>query len=352
MQQILECVPNFSEGRDLTIISKITAAIERVEGVVLLHVDSGYAANRTVVTFAGPPDLVVEAAFQAIQCAAELIDMRQHQGEHPRIGATDVCPLVPIAGITIEETVEFARSLARRVGDELSIPVYCYESAALIPHRKSLANCRSGEYEGLATKLKLKEWQPDFGPSMLNAKSGLTIIGARNLLIAYNINLNTASAELANAIATEVRESGYLKRVGDSINGPFELDNVGKPIRIAGTLKNVRAIGWFIEEYGKAQVSMNLLDYKLTKLHQVFEEVSRCAKEKGVVVTGSELIGLIPLAALIEAGSYFRQKQNLPLTCSEQELIQLAIQSLGLDELEPFDPDQRIIEKVLQKKAR
>lgn len=352
MQQILECVPNFSEGRDQTIILKITAAIERIEGVVLLHVDAGYAANRTVVTFAGPPELVVEAAFQAIKCAAELIDMRQHQGEHPRIGATDVCPLVPISGITIEETVEFARALARRVGDELSIPVYCYESAAFSDHKKSLANCRSGEYEGLAAKLKLQEWHPDFGPSKLNAKSGLTIIGARNLLIAYNINLNTASVELANTIANQVRESGYLKRVGDPIDGPFELDKRGKPIRIPGSLKNVRAIGWFIEEYGVAQVSTNLLDYKTTKLHQLFEEVERCAKENGVAVTGSELIGLIPLDALVEAGTYFRQKQCLPIPCSEELLIESAIQFLGLAELNPFDPNQRIIEKVLQKKAR
>ncbi len=352
MQRILECVPNFSEGRDQTVIDKITASIERIAGVALLHVDSGYAANRTVVTFAGPPDLVVEAAFQAIKCAAELIDMRLHIGEHPRIGATDVCPLVPISGITIDETAEYARALARRVGDELSIPIYCYESAAFSDHRRSLANCRSGEYEGLVYKLQLKEWQPDFGPTTLNEASGLTIIGARNLLIAYNINLNTSSIELANAIAGEVRESGYLKRVEESIHGAFELDKMGKPIRIPGTLKNIRAIGWFIEEYGVAQVSMNLLDYKKTKLYQVFEEVRRCAKGKGLTATGSELIGLIPLDALLEAGRYFNQKENLSINRSDQMLIEKAIQSLGLNELAPFIPEERIIEYVLTKKTR
>ena len=352
MEQILECVPNFSEGRDQTVIKQITDAIERVSGVALLHVDTGYAANRTVVTFAGPADMVVEAAFQAIKLASELIDMREHKGEHPRIGATDVCPLIPIAGITMEEAIGYAQALAKRVGNELSIPVFCYEFAAYTDTRKSLANCRSGEYEGLTAKLKLHEWHPDFGPTEINEKSGLSIIGARHVLIAYNVNLNTSSVEIAEAIAGEVRESGRLKRVGDKIKGELIVDDLGRPIRIPGSLKKVRALGWFIQEYGVAQLSMNILDYTTTALHQAFEEVSRCAQEKGVTVTGSELIGLVPLKAMRDAGIYFRQKNKMSINCSDQVLIEYAILSLGLDNLAPFEPDKRIIEYVLAKKAQ
>jgi glutamate formiminotransferase/formiminotetrahydrofolate cyclodeaminase len=348
MRQIIECVPNFSEGRDLSIISQITKVIEKVKGIRLLNVDSGFATNRTVVTFIGEPEMVIEAAFSAIQRASELIDMRHHKGEHPRFGATDVCPLIPISNISMDETVEHARRLAKRVGNELNIPVYCYEFAAFDEKRKSLANCRSGEYEGLAYKMKTRDWQPDFGPLSFNSQSGATAIGARNLLIAYNINLNTNSVQLANSIACDVRESGRVKREGDELTGKIVMDQYGMPLRIPGTLKKVRAIGWYIKEYGIAQISMNLTDIKVTSVHQAFEEVCIKAKDHGAQVTGSELIGLIPLQAMLDAGRYFLQKQHLSAEIPDSEIIDFAIKSLGLDELAPFDPDKRIIEYIIE----
>jgi glutamate formiminotransferase/formiminotetrahydrofolate cyclodeaminase len=347
MKQIIECVPNFSEGRDLTIIKRITDVIESVKGIRLLNVDPGHATNRTVVTFVGEPDQVVEAAFKAIQLASELIDMHYHKGEHPRFGATDVCPFVPISNITMEETVEYARLLAKRVGNELNIPVYCYEFAAFEEKRKSLANCRAGEYEGLAEKLKNLEWQPDFGPASFNARSGASAIGARNFLIAYNVNLNTTSVRLANSIAFDVREAGRIMRVGDPVTGKIINDEHGEPVRIPGTLKKVRAIGWFIKEYGIAQISMNLTDITITSIHQAFDEVCERARDRGIRVTGSELIGVIPLQAMLDAGKYFLQKQHRSVGISDQEIIKIAVKSLGLDELAPFDPNKRIIEYLL-----
>ena len=347
MKQFVECVPNFSEGRDLSKIKKITDAIESVKGIRLLNVDPGYATNRTVVTFAGEPEMVIEAAFLAIKCASEVIDMRSHKGEHPRFGATDVCPLVPISGITMDQTVEYARRLASRVGDELAIPVYCYEYAASEEKRCSLANCRAGEYEGLAEKLKSAEWQPDYGPAIFNALTGAVAIGARDFLIAYNINLNTTSVRLANSIAFDVREAGRIKREGDPVVGKIIKDEHGEPLRIPGTLKKVRAIGWFIKEYGIAQISMNLTDIITTPVHKAFDEVCRRAQERGVRVTGSELIGLIPLDAILEAGKYFLRKQQRSTGIPDDEIIQIAIKSLGLDELSPFEPKKRIIEYLL-----
>lgn len=347
MKQLIECVPNFSEGRDLSIIKQITDVIEGVKGIRLLNVDPGHATNRTVVTFVGEPGQVIIAAFKAIQRASELIDMRYHKGEHPRFGATDVCPLVPVSNITMEETVEYARLLAKRVGNELNIPVYCYEYAAFEEKRRSLANCRSGEYEGLAEKLRIAGWLPDFGPSIFNERSGATAIGARNFLIAYNINLNTTSVRLANSIAFDVREAGRIKREGDPITGKIILNEHGEPLRIPGTLKKVRAIGWFIKEYGIAQISMNLTDIMATPVHVAFDEVCERARERGIRVTGSELIGVIPLQAMLDAGKYFLQKQHRSVGISDREIIKIAIKSLGLDELAPFDPDKRIIEYML-----
>jgi glutamate formiminotransferase / formiminotetrahydrofolate cyclodeaminase len=348
MKQIIECVPNFSEGRDLRIIKQITDVIESVKGVRLLNVDPGYATNRTVVTFVGEPDLVVEAAFLSIRCAGELIDMRFHKGEHPRFGATDVCPLVPVSNITIDETVEFARLLAKRVGDELNIPVYCYEFAAFEEKRRSLSNCRAGEYEGLADKLKTDGWQPDFGPGIFNERSGATAIGARNFLIAYNINLNTTSVRLANSIAFDVREAGRIKREGNPVTGKIVRDEHGEPLRIPGNLKKVRAIGWYIREYGIAQISMNLTDITETSVHQAFDEVCERAGERGIRVTGSELIGLIPLQAMLDAGKYFLRKQHQSCGIPDGEIIKIAVKSMGLDELATFDPEKRIIEYLLQ----
>lgn len=350
MKQLIECVPNFSEGRDLSIIKQITDVIESVKGIRLLNVDPGFATNRTVVTFVGEPELVVEAAFLAIQRASELIDMHYHKGEHPRFGATDVCPFVPISAITMEETVEYARLLAKRVGNELNIPVYCYESAAFKEKRQSLANCRAGEYEGLAEKLKTADWQPDFGPTTFNAKSGATAIGARNFLIAYNVNLNTTSVRLANSIAFDVREAGRIKRQGDPVTGKIINDEHGEPVRIPGTLKKVRAIGWFIQEYGIAQISMNLTDITITSVHQAFDEVCERARDRGIRVTGSELIGIIPLQAMLNAGKYFLKKQHRSVGIPDREIIKIAVKSLGLDELAPFDPDKRIIEYLLENK--
>ena len=351
MKQLIECVPNFSEGRNLAIIKQITDAIESIKGIRLLNIDPGHATNRTVVTFVGEPEQVVEAAFQGIKRASELIDMRFHKGEHPRFGATDVCPLVPISNITMEETSEFARKLAKRVGEELNISVYCYEFSAFEEKRRSLANCRAGEYEGLSEKLKSTEWKPDFGPSTLNVRSGASAIGARNFLIAYNVNLNTTSVRLANSIAFDVRETGRILRDGDPVTGKIVTNESGEPIRIPGTLKKVRAIGWFIKEYGIAQISINLTDIETTPIHKAFDEVCERARDRGVRVTGSELIGMIPLQAMLDAGKYFLQKQHRSLGISDHEIIKIAIKSMGLDELAPFDPDKRIIEYLMMEKS-
>lgn len=351
MKQLIECVPNFSEGRNNKTIELLADLIRKSEGVKLLNVDPGKATNRTVFTFVGEPAYVVEAAFAAIKKAGELIDMRHHHGEHPRFGATDVCPLVPIANITMEETAHWAQKLAKRVGEELQIPVYCYEFAARDEERRSLANCRSGEYEGLKQKLKLPEWKPDFGPSVWNeqiSRTGATAIGARNFLVAYNINLNTTSVRRANAIAFDVREAGRVFRDGDSLTGKIVKDENGEPIRIPGTLQKVRAIGWFIEEYGIAQISMNLTDITVTPVHIAFDEVCKKATDRGIRVTGSELVGLIPLEAMLEAGRYYLRKQERSTGVPDAELIKIAVKSMGLDELSPFDPQNRIIEYMLE----
>ena len=351
MSALIECVPNFSEGRDLDVIRQVTARIESVEGATLLHVDPGKATNRTVVTFAGSPDGVVEAAFRAIAAAAELIDMRRHTGEHPRMGATDVCPLVPISGITMEETAEHARRLAERVGRELGIPVYLYEAAQPDPARKNLSVIRAGEYEGLPAKLADPAWRPDFGPAAFNPRTGATVIGARDFLVAFNVNLNTTSTRRANAVAFDVRESGRPLREGDPLTGSAVTDSDGNPVMVPGSLKAVKAIGWYIEEYGVAQVSMNLTDLGVTPLHAAFDEVCRRAEARGLRVTGSELVGLIPKAAMLDAGRYFLRKQRRSVGVSEAELLRIAVKSLGLDDLGPFNPEERIIEYRLQDPA-
>jgi glutamate formiminotransferase/formiminotetrahydrofolate cyclodeaminase len=336
MKQIIECVPNFSEGVDAAIINSIAAQISSIAHVKLLNVDPGKGANRTVITFAGEPENVVEAAFLAIKKAGELIDMRSQKGEHPRMGATDVCPLIPISNISMDETVVYANKLAKRVGEELGIPVYLYEYSQPDKSRNNLSVMREGEYEGFFDKIKLPGWKPDFGPAQLDAKRGATVIGARDLLVAYNINLNTTSTQIAHDIALVIRESGRVSR-----------DAEGNKSQIPGTLKKVKAIGWYIEEYGKAQVSMNLTNIGITAVHQVFEEVCAQAAAHSVKVTGSELIGMIPLNAMLDAGRYFFRKQNLPEDVSESELINNAIKHMGLDELSPFDPVKRIIEYQL-----
>lgn len=346
---LIECVPNFSEGVDLGIIKQITDQIESVEGVMLLDVDPGKATNRTVVTFVGHPDVVIEAAYLAIKKASELIDMSKHKGEHPRMGATDVCPLIPVSGITMEETVVYAQKLGKRVGEELNIPVYLYEAAQPNEARKNLSIIRAGEYEGFFDKIKLPEWKPDFGPAEFNAKCGGTVIGARDFLIAYNVNLNTKSVRLANSVAFDVREAGRVKREGNPVTGKVVKDADGNDVRIPGTLKAVKAIGWFIEEYNIAQISMNLTNYKITSVHQAFDEVCRSAQSRGLRVTGSELVGLIPLSAMLDAGKHYLQKQNRSVGVSESELIHIAVKSLGLDELAPFDPEKKIIEYKLRK---
>ena len=351
MNKIIECVPNFSEGRDATVIKQITDAIESVDGIKLLDVDPGKATNRTVVTFVGEPEDVMEAAFRGIKKAAEVIDMRKHKGEHPRFGATDVCPLVPVANVTMEEAVEYARKLAERVGKELEIPVFCYEFAAFTEERKSLANCRSGEYEGLKDRITTEKWKPDFGPNQWSEKvagSGATAIGARNFLVAYNVNLNTTSTRRANAIAFDIREAGRIKREGNPITGKIVTDENGEPVRIPGSLKKTRAIGWYIEEYGIAQISINLTDITVTPVHVAFDEVSERARERGLRATGSELVGLIPLSAMLDAGKYFLRKQQRSVGISDDEIIKIAIKSLGLDELGPFDPKKKIIEYVIE----
>lgn len=347
-------MPNFSEGRNLNIIKEITNAIESVGGISLLDVDPGKATNRTVVTFVGDPESVIEAAFLGIKRAAELIDMSKHRGEHPRFGATDVCPLVPVANVTMEEAVDYARKLAKRVGEELEIPVFCYEFAAFKPLRQSLANCRSGEYEALKERITTQEWKPDFGKGEWNkrvAGSGVTAIGARNFLVAYNVNLNTTSTRRANAIAFDVREAGRVKREGNPLSGKIVTDENGEPIRIPGTLKKTRAIGWYIEEYGVAQISINLTDITVTPVHIAFDEVAEKARDRGIRATGSELVGLIPLQAMLDAGKYFLKKQERSTGISDKEIIKIAVKSLGLDELAPFDPKKKIIEYVIENKA-
>ena len=347
MKRIIECVPNFSEGRDLEKIAQITGVIESVAGVRLLNVDPGKATNRTVVTFVGEPEAVIEAAFQAIRKAGELIDMSTHTGEHPRMGATDVCPLIPISGISMEETAAYAQQLAKRVGEELDLPVYLYEEAQSIPARKNLSVIRAGEYEGFFKKILQPEWKPDFGPAVMDAKRGATVIGARDFLIAYNVNLNTTSTRRANAVAFDVREAGRVKRE----NGQVVKDAHGQPVNIPGSLKSVKAIGWFIEEYGIAQISMNLTNIRVTPLHIAFDEVCERARDRGLRVTGSELVGLVPLQALTEAGKYFLRKQNRSVGVSEKTLIDMAVRSMGLDELTPFKPEERVIEYLLQDPA-
>lgn len=348
MQPLIECVPNFSEGRNPAIIKEITQAIESVEGVTLLDVDPGKATNRTVVTFVGHPDAVIEAAYRGIKRASEVIDMRGHSGQHPRMGATDVCPLIPISGISMEETAAYAVKLAERVGKDLAIPVYLYEAAQPNKDRSNLSIIRAGEYEGFAEKIKLPEWKPDFGPTVFNETAGATVIGARDFLIAYNVNLNTKSTRIANRIAFDVREAGRVKREGNPISGKVVNDENGEPVRIPGKLKHVKAIGWYIEEYNMAQISMNLTNYKETPLHIAFEETRKSADERGVRVTGSELVGLIPLQAMLDAGKYFLEKQGSSAGVSNQELIDCAIRSLGLNELSPFDPSKKIIEYLLK----
>jgi len=350
MKKIIECVPNFSEGRNSAVIKEITNAIESVEGIKLLDVDPGKATNRTVVTFVGSPEDVVEAAFRGIKKAAEVIDMRNHSGEHPRFGATDVCPLVPVANVTMEEAVEYARKLAERVGNELGIPVFCYEYAAFSDERKSLANCRSGEYEALKDRITSERWKPDFGPSNWSesvSKTGASAIGARNFLVAYNVNLNTTSTRRANSIAFDIREAGRVKREGDPVTGKIVTDENGEPVRIPGTLKKTRAIGWYIEEYGIAQISINLTDISVTPVHVAFDEVCEKARSRGIRVTGSELVGLIPLNAMLDAGKYFLQKQQRSTGIADDEIIKIAVKSLGLNELAPFDPKKKIIEYVI-----
>ncbi len=346
LHQLVECVPNFSEGNDLTIIKQITDAVESVEDVRLLNVDPGKATNRTVVTFVGSPDKVVEAAFLAIKKAGELIDMSKHHGEHPRMGATDVCPLIPVANISMEETVKYAAQLGERVGKELGIPVYLYESAASKPERKNLSDIRAGEYEGFRKKILLPEWKPDYGEAKFNVKSGATVIGARDFLVAYNINLNTTSVRRANAVAFDVREKGRVKR--STVTGETEKDAAGNPVYVAGTLKSVKAIGWYIEEYGIAQISMNLTNINITSVHTAFDEVCNKAEQRGIRVTGSELVGLIPKKCLVDAGKYFLKKQQRSAGVSEEELIRIAVKSLGLNELAPFDPKKKIIEYLLE----
>ncbi len=350
MNKLIECVPNFSEGRDMAVIKQITDEIEKIDGVKLLDVDPGATTNRTVVTFVGTPDEVVEAAFQAVKKAQEVIDMRQHKGDHPRFGATDVCPLVPISDITMEETAAYARKLGQRIGDELGIPVYLYENAATEEKRRNLANNREGEYEGLKEKLSDPAWKPDLGPAEFNesvARSGATAVGARDFLIAVNFNLNTTSTRRANAIAFDVREKGRPKREGNPITGKPIVDESGEPVMIPGTLKGTKAIGWYIEEYGIAQVSMNITNLSETPLHIAVDEVSEKAAARGIRVTGLEIVGLVPKKAIIDAGKYYLTKQTRSLGITESEIVKIAIKSMGLDDLKPFDPKEKIIEYVL-----
>ncbi|GAB5539279.1 MAG: hypothetical protein Salg2KO_13820 [Salibacteraceae bacterium] len=351
LDKIIECVPNISEGRDAQKIDAITSVVESVDGVMLLNVDPGKATNRTVITFAGAPEPVIEAAFLLIKKASELIDMSKHKGEHPRFGATDVCPLVPVANISMEETVEYAHKLGKRLGEELDLPIYFYENAAKSDGRKNLATVRSGEYEGLKKKLSDPTWKPDHGPAAFTskvAKTGVTAVSARDFLVAYNINLNTTSTRRANAIAFDVRERGRVKREGDSLTGKIVKDENGKPVNIPGMLKAVKGIGWFIEEYGIAQISYNLTNISITSIHEAFDATCERAQARGLRVTGSELIGLVPKAALLDAGKHFLKKQERSLGIHEEEIIKIAVKSLGLDDLAPFNVRERVIEYVLE----
>ena len=350
-KQIIECVPNISEGRNKAIIKQVTDEIERVKGVKLLDVDPGEATNRTVITFVGAPDAVLEAAFQCVKKAAQLIDMRHHHGAHPRMGATDVCPLIPVSGITLEECAVLARKLAERIANELQIPCYCYEAAARTPERRNLAICRKGEYEGLAERMTVEAEAPDFGARPWDegvARTGCTAVGARDFLIATNFNLNTTSTRRANAIAFDVREKGRPKREGGSPVGKPMKDENGKTIMIPGTLKGTKAIGWFIDEYGIAQVSMNITNINATPLHVAFDEVCRCAQNRGIRVTGTEIVGLIPKRTLIDAGKYFLRKQNRSTGIPEEDILQIAIKSMGLDDLKEFNPREKVIESLLE----
>ena len=351
MKPIIECVPNISEGRYLKKINEISQIVTQVEGIKLLDVDPGKATNRTVITFVGHPDAVIEAAFLLIQKASELIDMRTHKGEHPRFGATDVCPLIPIAGITMEETAQYARKLGERVGRELGIPGYFYEYAATEEKRRNLASCRAGEYEGLPQKLTDAAWIPDFGPAAYNetvAQTGAIAISAREFLVALNVNLNTTSERRANAIAFDIREAGRVKREGNPVTGKQVLDDNGEPIRIPGKLKAVKGIGWYIEEYGIAQVSYNLTNINITPMHIAFDETVKAADARGIRVTGSELVGLVPLKAMLDTADYYLTKQNRSLGISESEKIKIAVKSMGLDDLKPYDPSKSIIEYQMQ----
>ncbi|OQX79129.1 MAG: glutamate formimidoyltransferase [Bacteroidetes bacterium 4484_249] len=355
MKQLIECVPNISEGRDEKIIKQVTDVVETVEGVRLIDVDPGKATNRTVITFVGEPEAACEAAFRVVKKASELIDMSKHSGAHPRFGATDVCPLVPVANITMDETVEYARNLGKRIGKELGIPVYNYEFAAFTDERRNLANCRAGEYEGLKEKLANPHWKPDWGPAEFNdsvVHTGVTAVSARNFLVAYNVNLNTTSTRRANAIAFDVRERGRTKREGNPVTGKIVKDENGKPVMIPGVLKSVKAIGWFIEEYGIAQISMNLTDITVTSVHEAFDAVVKSADSRGIRVTGSELVGVIPLKAMLDAGKHYLRKQKRSTGISDGELIRIAVKSLGLEDLTPFDPDKKIIEYILEDKSQ
>lgn len=350
IRQIVECVPNFSEGRDKNVIRQITDVIEECEGVRLLDVDAGEATNRTVVTFVGEPEAVTEAAFRAVRKAAEVIDMRRHHGAHPRIGATDVLPIIPVSGITLEECAELARKLAERIADEAHIPCYCYEAAAFKPERRNLAVCRRGEYEGIQERITDADEAPDFGARPYDedvARTGCTVVGARDFLIAVNFNLNTTSTRRANAIAFDVREKGRPKREGNPITGKIVKDEAGEPVMMPGTLKATKAIGWYIEEYGIAQVSMNITDINTTPLHVAFEEVCRCAQNRGIRVTGTEIVGLTPKRTLIEAGRYFLHRQHRSAGIPEEDIINIAVKSLGLDDLKPFKPEEKVIEFML-----
>jgi len=352
MQKLIECVPNFSEGRDLDIIRQITVAIESVDGIALLNVDPGASTNRTVITFAGGPEAAVEAAFRGIQKAAELIDMRKHKGAHPRMGATDVCPFIPVGNVTWEEAIECAKQLGKRVGDQLKIPVYLYEKAAKDLARSNLAEIRAGEYEGFFEKIKEAAWKPDFGPSTFNEKSGATVIGAREFLVAYNVNLNTKAVRRATSVAFDVRENGRVKTDDGRPEGKPVLDANGEPVRVPGLLKHVKAIGWYVEEYGIAQVSMNLTNLEETPLHAAFDACNEAAGKRGLRVTGSEVVGMLPKKCLVEAGKYFLRKQKWSAGASEEELIDIGIRSMGLSELKPFDPKQRIIEFKMESVAK
>ena len=352
MRKLIECVPNFSEGRDLEVIRQITDAIESVDGVSLLDVDPGASTNRTVVTFVGSPDATVEAAFRGIKKAAELIDMRKHKGAHPRMGATDVCPFIPVSNISWEEAIACANKLGKRVGEELSIPVYLYERAAKNASRSNLSIVRAGEYEGFFEKIKGPAWKPDFGPSIFNEKSGATVIGARDFLIAYNVNLNTKAVRRANSVAFDVRENGRVKTEDGTPFGKPVLDASGEPVRIPGMLKHVKAIGWYVEEYGIAQISMNLTNIEETPLHVAFDACVESASKRGLRVTGSEIVGMVPKKCLIDAGRYFFRKQKWSEGASEEALIDIAVRSMGLGELKPFDPNEKVIEFKIESDSK